>query len=237
MYRIALCDDEQIFSEEQEKICQNILKKLNIKYSLDVFKSSTEFLNAFLKQQKRFDLMLLDIVMDKPDGMELAHIIRQSDGDCSIVFITANPDFALQGYDVRALHYLIKPVNPLILEKLIRSDYNSRFKNSVITFETKGQKHRIFANDIVCLETTGRKVTIYLTEMELYYPGKLTQLLDELPKDQFVRCHQAFAININKIREITRQDAISLNGKKIPVSRTYVKNVQMAFMKHLRGTH
>lgn len=235
MYRIALCEDEQVFSNEQEKICRNILEKLNIKYSLDVFESSSGFLNAFLNQQKRFDLMLLDIVMDKPDGMELAHIIRQSDRDGAIVFITANPDFALQGYDVRALHYLIKPVNPIILERLIRSDYNSRFKNSVIVFETKGQKHRIYANDIVYLETTGRKVTIYLTEAELYYPGKLTQLLDELPKNQFVRCHQAFAININKIRELTRQEAISLNGKKIPVSRTYVKNVQMAFMKHLRG--
>lgn len=237
MYRIALCDDEQIFSKEQEKICQNILEKLNIKYSLDVFESSGEFLNAFLKQQKRFDLMLLDIVMDKPDGMELAHIIRQSDREGSIVFITANPDFALQGYDVKALHYLIKPINPLILEKLIRSDYNSRFKNSVIAFETKGQKYRIFVNDIVYLETTGRKVTIYLSETELCYTGKLAQLLNELPKDQFIRCHQAFAININKIRELTRQDAISLNGRKIPVSRTYVKNVQTAFMKHLVGTH
>lgn len=68
----------------------------------------------------------------------------------------------------------------------------------------------------------------------VHYTGKLTELLKQLPKEQFVRCHQAFALNIHNTRELNHNEAITVNGKSIPVSRTYTKDVQHAFAKYLR---
>jgi DNA-binding LytR/AlgR family response regulator len=69
----------------------------------------------------------------------------------------------------------------------------------------------------------------------LNWPGKLSELLERLPKDCFVRCHQGFAVNIGNIREITRFYAIAINGKKIPISRAYMKEVQKAFLAKMQG--
>lgn len=234
MYRIALCEDEALFSKDLEVMCRSILDHLAVDYEMNLFNSSKDFLHAFLDKGKRFDLMLLDIVMAEPNGMDLAHLIRKDDSDGAIIFITSNPDFALLGYDVQALHYLIKPAKQDVLERLIKSDYNNRFQTNFYIFETGTQMVRVAVQEIVCLETVGRKVEVTLQSGVVYYNGKLSELLEELANEQFVRCHQAFALNIRNIQELNYNEAITCTGKSISVSRTYTKDVQHAFAKYLR---
>lgn len=234
MYRIALCEDEALFSKDLEVMCHSILDHLAVDYEMNLFNSSKDFLHAFLDKGKRFDLMLLDIVMAEPNGMDLAHLIRKDDSDGAIIFITSNPDFALLGYDVQALHYLIKPAKQDVLERLIKADYNNRFQTNFYIFETGTQMVRVAVQEIVCLETVGRKVEVTLQSGVVYYNGKLSELLDQLPNEQFVRCHQAFALNIRNIQELNYNEAITCTGKSISVSRTYTKDVQHAFAKYLR---
>lgn len=231
MYQIALCEDEKIFYDEQERICRRIFEKLNIEYQLSLFDNSAKFIAAFSLEGKRFDLILLDIVMDGANGMELARMIRQADKDVTIIFITSNIGYALEGYNVQALNYLMKPVDEQVLEKLIETDYNNRFKNNYFVFEDGAQKVRVFINDIMCLETMGRKVAVTLDSRIVYYSGKLSQLLELLPKDRFLRCHQAYILNLQNIREFDGQNAIAINNKIVPVSRSYKKDVQKAFLK------
>lgn len=235
MYEVALCEDENVFFEAHKKICQNIFDRLNIEYHISGFRNSNDFLKAFMEEGKRYDLLLLDILMNGTDGMALAHRIRKSDREATIIFITSSPDFALQGYDVGALHYLMKPLDGKKLEQLIHADYHSRFSNQFFLFETHEGKRRIAIKDIICLETAGRRVEVTVLEGSIYVSGKLTDLLNELPKEQFTRCHQAYAVNIQSIRELTKQDAIAVNGKEIPVSRTYMKDVQRAFVRQMRS--
>jgi DNA-binding LytR/AlgR family response regulator len=234
MYRVALCEDEKVFSEAQKKICREILDKLNIEYQITAFDSSADFLASFAGGQKRYDLILLDIVMDEPNGVELARLIREYDKEAVIIFITSSSEYALQGYDVNALHYLMKPVDADLLERLITSAYNDKFQCHYFIYKSGAQNLRIPIRDIIALETTGRKVTITLTDKTLTYSGKLTELLDELPSDRFVRCHQAFAVNIANIRELTRTDAVAVNEIAIPVSRAFMKDVQKAFLRQMQ---
>ncbi len=236
MYKVALCEDEKVFSEAQKKICQDIFSKLNIEYHISVFQNNNDFLNAFIDNGKRYDLLLLDILMEGTDGMALARRIRKTDKETTIIFITSSPDYALQGYDVEAMHYLIKPVDSGKLERLIYADYHSRFLNQIFMFETRDGKKRIAIKDIICLETAGRKVGVTTPQSLIFVSGKLTDLLNQLPKEPFVRCHQAYAINIRNIRELTKQDVIAVDGKVIPVSRTFMKDVQKAFMRQMRGS-
>ncbi|MCL2217770.1 MAG: LytTR family DNA-binding domain-containing protein [Defluviitaleaceae bacterium] len=234
MYRIALCENEEVFAAEQQKLCRDIFVKMNIEYELAAFQSAEEFLNEFNnKERERFDLLILDIMMDGMDGIELAHKIREADKNAAIIFLTSHRDFALQGYDVNALHYLIKPVDAAVLERLIQSAYNEKFQDNYLVIKIGTQHLRIPADDIICLETTGRRVEITLLDKTVYCSGKLSDLLQELPEDRFVRCHQAFAVNVKHIRELGKQDAITVSGKKIPVSRTYMSDIKKMFMRQL----
>jgi DNA-binding LytR/AlgR family response regulator len=235
MYQVALCEDEKIFSETQAKICHMILSKLCIEHRLFLFESSAVFWSDFSKG-KRYDFILLDIVMDETNGMELARKIRAHDKDAAIVFVTANPDYALQGYDVNALHYLMKPLNPDTLEKLILSDYINRFQKKYLVIKSKSQTIRIPAKDINCLETAGRKVKITTMDGMIEYSGKLSELAEELPKQYFIRCHVGYVVNLGNIRKLNRIEAIAVNEKIIPISRAYSESVQKAFLKQLWET-
>jgi DNA-binding LytR/AlgR family response regulator len=234
MYQVALCEDEKIFSEAQEKICREILEKLNIEHNITVFDSAGKFLAAFSEERKRYDLILLDIIMDAMSGMELARAIRESDGETVIIFITSSREHVFEGYDVNAFHYLMKPVDAEVLERLIEKAHKEKFQNNFFVFKSGAQNQRIPVKDIIALETEGRKVEITLPDRTLHYPGKLTELLDELPKGRFIRCHQAFAVNIGSIRELTRSNAIAVNGKIIPISRAHLKDVQKAFLMNMQ---
>jgi len=231
MYRVAICEDEAISRQAQEKICREILEKLNIKHHISVFEAGADFWSAF-SEGTRYDLILLDIVMDEPNGMVLARRIREYDGDAAIIFISSNPGFSLQGYDVGALHYLIKPLDGEVLERLIASDYQRRFQNQYLVFKSGTQSLRVPIKDIICLETVDRHVAITLPDRTVDCHGTLSELIDG--QARLVRCHKAFAVNLSNIRELTRTDAIAVNGKAIPVSRTFSKDVQKAFLRQMR---
>ena len=82
-------------------------------------------------------------------------------------------------------------------------------------------------------ETNGRRVEITLLDRTVTYSGKLTDLLAGLPKERFVRCHQAFAVNVKNILELGKQEATAINGMKIPVSRTFMSDTKKVFVQQL----
>lgn len=233
MYQIAICEDEQVFSDALKQDCRKLCEKLKIEHTITVFQNSMDFFKAFLLEPEKFDLLLLDIIMDGLNGMELAKKIRRKNKKAAIIFVTSSKDFALQGYEVQALHYLLKPVDPALLETLVAADYRSRFEKNYTLLESRGELLKVFLDEITALETVNRKVAVYLLDKTIYHTGKLNELSDQLPQNIFIRCHQSFALNIRNIRELNKSHAVAVNGKVIPVSRSYLKAVQKAFLEWL----
>jgi DNA-binding LytR/AlgR family response regulator len=235
MYNVALCEDEKVFAEEHERICREILNGLRIEHNITTFGSSTDFLEAFVEEDKRYDLFLLDVLIDEKNGVELAQTIRKQDEGAAIVYITSSPDYWREGFNTRALHYLEKPLVKERLEELIWDDYKRRFQNVYCLIASGAEQYRVAVKDIVCLETVGRKVAVTLTDQTLHWTGKLPDLLATLPQEQFVLCHQAYAVNINNVKELTKTSAITIIGKEIPVSRSHMKDVTKALSVKTRS--
>ena len=209
------------------------MAKLNIEHQISSFDSSMGLLKASIEKDMRYDLILLDIAMDKIDGIELARRIRKIDNEVDIIFITSKQEYALDGYDVNALHYLMKPVNTTKLETLIKTAYAKKFQESVIVVKSGNQHFRVPVGTIVSIETIGRQVKLSLLDKEIKCPGKLIDILSELPCGQFVRCHQAFAVNVSNVRTLSRKTAVTIDGKEIPVSRTYLDDTRNAIMSRM----
>lgn len=232
MYRIAICEDEALFRREQEAICRGICDRLNIDYEITAFETGAAFLAAYADGD-RYDLLLLDIVMDELNGMELARVMRRQGSDAAIVFITSNPGFAIEGYDVGALHYLMKPLDGQALGKVIAADYQRRFSRSYLFLKLGAQNLRLPLKEIICLETVGKHVKITTLDGELETATKLTELLEQVSNENFYRCHVGYVINLAHIKTLSRTLATAVNGKTIPVSRSYQKKVQKAFLKQI----
>jgi DNA-binding LytR/AlgR family response regulator len=236
VYKIAICDDEKVFYEAHEKICREILERLHIAYEINLYQSGEDFLRAVSKYKKRYDVILLDVIMSGMNGIDLAKEIRKVDKEAAIVFITSHVDFALKGYDVHALHYLLKPVDPSALEHLLAAVYAKRYQSQTITIKMGSQNFIVNVDDIIYMETSDRRVKVVQKDKTVFYSGKLTDLMLTLPRDRFVRCHHSFALNINNVREIARYKAVAVNGENIPVSRTYLNETKNMLLKSMRGT-
>lgn len=232
MYRIAICEDEAVFRLEQESICRKVCDGLKIDDETTAFASGAALLAAY-EGGARYDLLLLDIVMDELSGMDLARRLREQGCGAAIVFITSNPDYAIQGYDVGALHYLMKPLDGAALGKVIAADYQRRFSRCYLIVKSGRQNLRLPLKDVICLETVGRRVKITTLSGEIETSAKLTELLEHLPSGQFCRCHVGYVVNLTHIQRISRSDAVAVNGKVIPVSRAYLKEVEKAFLKRI----
>lgn len=232
MYRIAICEDEAVFRREQEAICRGVCDGLDMDYEIAAFESGAAFMAAYTGGA-RYDLLLLDIVMDALSGMELARALRGRGDDAAIVFITSNPDYAIQGYDVAALHYLMKPLDGEALARLIAADHKRRFSRGDLLVKSGTQNLRLALKDILFLETVGRRVKITTRNGEIETTAKLAELLEALPKEQFCRCHVGYVINLSNIQTLSRTDAVAMGGQTVPISRAYLKEVEKAFLKRI----
>ena len=233
LYKIAICEDEEIFSTDLASHCNEICKDLRIEYNVKIFKSGEDFLSVFKSQPLEFDLILLDIIMGNLNGIEVAKHIRERNAVAAIIFITSNKDSAAQGYEVKALRYLMKPIDKVVLKQLIGADYQDRFQQVFIIIKSGSDLIKIPITNIIALEIAPRKVMIHLYHETLFHAGKLDDLLSQLPMPTFVRCHKSFALNINNIRELNKQNAVGVNGMLIPVSRSYMKSIKIAFLKSM----
>ena len=232
MYRIALCDKDKSFCEAQKNLCREILKRHNIEHSIAVYCNDEDFCKA-LSGGKRYDLILMETVMFKINGIEIARRIRETDRDAVIIFITSSRDYAIEGYEVGAFRYLIKPVNADVLNRLIPMIYKDRIQTRYFIWENSNKTHRVAKSDIISMKTVNRKVEITMSNSRkvLYFPGKLTELLAKLSDKCFLRCHQSHAVNIENIRELSKTGAVTKSGKKIPISRRYRKDVENALYR------
>lgn len=228
MYHIAVLEEDNGFAEELTLYCRRVFSAVQAPVQTSHFASAHDFFEAWATQS--FDCILLDTALQGENGLAVARKIRERDALVSLVFITQSRDFAVESYEVKALHYIMKPEYAARLEPVLLEDYSKRYLNEYFVFENGTDKTRARLSDITYLEIQHRKVAVHLPGQVLLQEGKLSDLLKALPGQCFVRCHQGFAVNLRHVREVKLREAILDNGQRLPVSRTYAKQTQRAFV-------
>ncbi|MDL2324241.1 LytTR family DNA-binding domain-containing protein [Ruminococcaceae bacterium OttesenSCG-928-A16] len=230
MYKLAICDDEQAFANNLATQLEEIMPEFGLPYSVSVFTDASLLLEHFKQEKNPFDILLLDILMDKMNGMDLAEEIRELGSPVSIVFTTSSKEYSIKGYTVQAINYLLKPVHLDELRAVIAYDLRENHNSRNLVFKQGRVWRKISSDDIQYLEIKGRKVAVRLLNEFAYYSGKLDELEQQLPPKQFVRCHQSFVLNLKTVQEITRNEALLKDGTSLPISRAYLPQVQQAFL-------
>lgn len=230
-YKIAICDDE----EKDRAYLQNIVKAWahDNSYSIDVhlFSSAEEFLFEN-EEDNDFQILLLDIEMGQMDGVTMAKKIRKTNESAQIIFVTGYSDYIAEGYEVAALHYLMKPVNEdkmnEVLDRAVKKLSND-CKNLLV--ETGGEMRRIPIYKIRFADVRGNYTTIH-ADTEVTVKKTLSDFEKELD-DRFLRVGRSQIVNLTHIVRVTRTDIFFDSGEKLPLPRGYYDKLNKAIIMNL----
>lgn len=177
-YRIAICDDRQEDREYVRQLTARWAQQRGNQVEMTEFCSAEQFL--FSCPQPDFDLLLLDIEMGEMDGVSLAKQVRRTNELMQIVFITGYSDYITEGYEVAALHYLMKPVKEEKLFVVLDRAVERLHKNTkVLTLETSEEMVRVPLYQVSALEVQRNYVTVHARQ-DYTVKKSLSELMEQL---------------------------------------------------------
>lgn len=217
--KIAVCEDNEadllVLRQELEKyFSSRLMGQGAIMYYC--FSNGEDFLAS--SEGFKYDLVILDIYMDFMNGMDVARCIRKENRIVPIVFITNSDDYALEGYEVEASGYLMKPIDREKLFLMLDRVFSSAVKEGAIRFYCKRQVVELEMEKIMFIESMGRTLLIHCCCGELY---KTNEKLDDMEKRMsnpyFLRCHKSYLVNMWYINKIGNGCFLLTNGVRVPI--------------------
>lgn len=232
MYRIAICEDEAPAREGLCALCTELLAERGIPHEITPF-SSAEALEATLSAGARFDLLCMDILMDGQSGIDFARQLRKRDEKTSVLFVTSSAEFLRDGYEIRPIHYLFKPVDRAQLAAALEADLRLHHSQDTVTIQAGTGMVVLPLDAILYVESRNHMAVAMLDNGEQSFRLRLLDMEQLLPKERFCRCHNSFLVNMSRIVRIDRTGLELNNGQHIPMGRRYCKSAQGKLIRFL----
>ncbi len=237
--RIAYCEDEAAQAQLVRTMIEQWAECKQEFVEVVLFESAEEFL--FKNDDFLYDVVFLDIAMRQINGVELARTIRKKDKRLPIAFLTADKAFAIEGYEVHAVRYLLKPITTEKLESLLDellAEQENKVEDTIcITIGEKGNTKRIVEDSIRYVEVFGHYTQLHLADAPtIRIKESLAAVMDYLHKKElFVKCHRSYVVNLLYIERINRTECTLLDKTVLPVSRSSYRVLNERFIQYYRG--
>ena len=226
---VLVCDD---LPEERMKLLRMLRQyeeKNSIELRLETAADGSELLSMW--KPGRWDIIFLDIFMPELDGIEAARRLREKDDVCDIVFATTSRRHGMEGYEIRALDYLIKPfTQPEVdgaMDWFLRERAEKRMELRV---RTSAGEEVVHTRDILYIESRGHSCVIHSVEQELSVRGSIDELAAGLDCS-FFHCHKSFLLNLAHVAEIEQRAFRLDNGEIVPISAANLSRSKTALME------
>lgn len=233
MLSIAIVDDVRSEAEYLASFVERYGNENNEKIKIARFKSGFDFLDGY---KAVYDAVFLDIEMPDIDGMAAARKLREFDNDIIIIFVTNIAKYAIQGYSVGALDYLLKP--PKYADIKMRMNIISkrkRLNDYSIVIPYQGGERKLTSGEIVYVESRGHDIIFHTDGDEILWKGTtLKRVESELTEHGFYRCNNCYLVNLRYCTEI-KDNSVMVNGEELQISRARKKGFMVALANALGG--
>ncbi|MDE6913814.1 MAG: LytTR family DNA-binding domain-containing protein [Lachnospiraceae bacterium] len=235
--KIVVCDDSIEDLTEIERLLTKY-KEINSNTNLEVEQfSHAAKLYQKIQEKELADIYILDMIMSEKTGIDIGTLIRSSNRQSVIVYITSSDDFALEAYGVRAVRYLLKPVSEeQFFEALDYALSLTKLETEKIyPVKTKNGLVAIPYSKIEYIENYSRVLNIFQTDGEsvksIFIRKSFDEEIREIAQDKrFMQVHKSFLINMNYVNKLTQNTILMESGKSIPISKKRVVNVRKEYL-------
>ena len=231
--RIAVVDDEAAMREQLAGFIDRFGRENGLELAVTDFPSGDAFWAEF---HSDWDIILFDIDMPGMNGIETARKVRQADEDVTILFITNVAQYAINGYEVDAVDYVIKPIGyydfALKFTKALRRA-GRRGSRRLLLDTTAGQV-AVEANEILYVEAKGHYLLYKTAQAEHFVRGSISEHEKSLRDYHFQRVQKSFLVNLARIENIKTAE-LTVGGLTVPVSKLYREALMKAYLRYIRG--
>ena len=232
--KIAVCDDNKVDQDYVIKLLYEYADKSGVILEIQAFISAEQFLFQYA-EEKDYQIIVLDIEMEKMNGVELAKKLREDNKEIQIFFVTGFSEYISEGYEVDALHYLMKPVNKekvfRVMEKAVS---NLKEEEKVLFVQENGEMLKILTKNIFYVEVFSHSCIIHTTEGVIETKMPISDMEQKL-FDGFIRVHRSYLVNLERIKKIAKTEIVMENGNVVPLARRKYRDVNIAFIQYFRG--
>lgn len=233
MIRIAMVEDEAAVREQLQGYIQRYTRQYGTEFAVTEFSDGMEILDAY---RPVYDIVLLDVEMKHLDGMETARRIRELDRDVVLLFITNMAQYAIKGYAVGALDYVLKPVPYFAFSQQLQKAEEKlrRRARHYLAVPVEGGLRRLDTAQIYYMESEGHRVHFYTEEGEFLAPGALKTFEEKLADLPFARCNSGYLVNLAQVKSV-QQGLAQVGPYELQVSRPKRKSFLAALADYIGG--
>lgn len=220
MIRVAIVEDEDVPAQNLIKYLGRFQDENDLQFEIARYSSGEEFLSAYKNQ---FDLVLMDIELPDRDGMSVCHDLRKLDAGVIIIFVTNLAQYAVKGYEVDALDFVVKPVAyPVMALKIKRAvDRIKRFsrrEGRKITVKDGDLTRSIEHADIKYIEILAHKIIFHTIHGNFKSYGTLKKLEVEFSDTDFIRCNSCYLVNLKYVTSVSGYSCV-VGGEELQISQ------------------
>ena len=233
MLKIAVVEDQ---TEVRENLCQFIRQyagEQGLQAEVEPFADGAAIAEGY---QPGYDIIFLDVEMPRLGGFGAAERIRAVDPDVVLVFVTNMAQYAIKGYEVDALDYVLKPVPYFAFSQQLQKAVEkvSRHARHYLAVPVEGGLRRLDTVQIYYLESEGHRVHFYTEDGEFTAPGALKTFEEKLAACPFARCNSGYLVNLAQVRGV-QQGVVEVGPYELQVSRPKRKSFLAALADYIGG--
>ncbi len=237
MLKIAICDDEKVYRNSAIGALTHIEEKLNKEFQIFTFSSGEDLCNNL--HSNRYDVILLDIIMDGIDGIETAKKIHSMNVNSYIIFISSYDKRLKELFGFKTLAFLDKPLVVNELENAIVQVFNliDREKENIFVYTSNKIQSFVYLKDIVFIESKGRKLEINTSNETININETLKNTWDKLSSNSnFLMLNRSYIVNL-KYARMTNSTTFYINSHNISITvgRTMKEDVTNRYLKFIRS--